>query len=531
MKRYQIITSIGLLFAAAFPLNAEEAPTAQSKQTAPKSVKITDAKLGSINYGVESLEYWLKKMHPGDTRRAAALERDHRKLAVRFQRIPITATDQYKFVARRIDSIGAKIKAKATQQEQPPSTPTIKTVAQRSKVLVSPEPIQATKPVSAAADNATAKPHRNLYTLLPRIAALEKDVNALADGVPINRASATLDNISKYFKYIPVSKHPDYLSVQSRLQTIDQALSARRPTLNMTSEQMDAFLRNIDETYGNRENVMPSAQRTMLKNRELTAAEVDEFLQKMKSLGEAIDRDAKTLQKIYALTGKGQRWVNWMKTGSIEELKQQVAALTKSIDNEVANTIRDVRGKNQLDPAKSPYAFKGAAREKNLAYYQKTLRTMEQAAKFANGMGIENPWQSRQQELQTLIDSYNKKVVAVKATTKLPKEVGTPELHRIAKETLSRDKYGVGKWSKLIVNSKPRELNRDEIKEFNGDFERVVRRWQEFQVTTVEPENGKYYLYYNNIAKFSRAPRTTPVNVWILKKRLKGSEINANQLQ
>ena len=189
----------------------------------------------------------------------------------------------------------------------------------------------------------------------------------------------------------------------------------------------------------------------MLKNRELTAGEVDEFLQKMKSLGKSIERDAPVLQKIYTLTGRGQRWVNWMQTGSIDELKQQVSMLTKNINTEVDNAIRDARGKSQLDPVKAPYAFKGDAREKNLAKYQKTVRTMEQASRLAKGMGIENPWRSRQTELERLIASYSKKAGAVATGVQLPKEVGTPELRQVAEEVLSRKKYGVGKWIKLIV--------------------------------------------------------------------------------
>ena len=78
-----------------------------------RAVKITDAKLGSINYGAESLEYWLKKMKPGDSKRASVLQRDHSKLMARFQRIPNATTEQYKYVAQRMERIGMQIKVKA----------------------------------------------------------------------------------------------------------------------------------------------------------------------------------------------------------------------------------------------------------------------------------------------------------------------------------------------------------------------------------------------------------------------------------
>ena len=47
-------------------------------------------------------------------------------------------------------------------------------------------------------------------------------------------------------------------------------------------------------------------------------------------------------------------------------------------------------------------------------------------------------------------------------------------------------------------------------------------------MTTVEKEDGKLFVYVNNLANFSRAPGTTPINQWILKQRYKRGEISTD---
>jgi len=58
----------------------------------------------------------------------------------------------------------------------------------------------------------------------------------------------------------------------------------------------------------------------------------------------------------------------------------------------------------------------------------------------------------------------------------------------------------------------------------------IVRRWEEYQVTTVEFEDGKYILYYNTLKNFSAAPNPTPINTWILGERAKDGEISKANL-
>ena len=41
---------------------------------------------------------------------------------------------------------------------------------------------------------------------------------------------------------------------------------------------------------------------------------------------------------------------------------------------------------------------------------------------------------------------------------------------------------------------------------------------------------AEYFVYINNLAKFTRAPNPTPIDRWILKQRFKSGEISKDSL-
>ena len=98
MKTAMNLTLCFLILTPPVSIRAEDPP-----------IKITDAKLHSVNYGIDSLEHWVRKAKPGDKRRADGLARDHEKLVTRFSRIPASDTDQYKYVADRLKQLRPSI--------------------------------------------------------------------------------------------------------------------------------------------------------------------------------------------------------------------------------------------------------------------------------------------------------------------------------------------------------------------------------------------------------------------------------------
>jgi hypothetical protein len=123
---------------------------------------------------------------------------------------------------------------------------------------------------------------------------------------------------------------------------------------------------------------------------------------------------------------------------------------------------------------------------------------------------------------------------------RMPQPASTStELHRIAKETLAKPGYGTGKILRLVINSdkvsrekETSEIELDEIDvrlsgdvKLSGTKTTTRYQWEQFQVATAEPVDGKYFIFYNTLKYFSAGVTTTPLNRWLLSERLQGSEI------
>ncbi len=103
------------------------------------------------------------------------------------------------------------------------------------------------------------------------------------------------------------------------------------------------------------------------------------------------------------------------------------------------------------------------------------------------------------------------------------------ELVAIAEEVLKRPEYGY-QWKRLVVNADLQHFDKmtGSIDE-NTSSDLVVSVyhwiWDEFQVTTAEQRDGKWYLYANKLRHFTSGGPTTPTGRWILADRFEGSEI------
>ncbi|WP_395020968.1 hypothetical protein [Dongia sp.] len=103
------------------------------------------------------------------------------------------------------------------------------------------------------------------------------------------------------------------------------------------------------------------------------------------------------------------------------------------------------------------------------------------------------------------------------------------ELVAIAEEVLRRPEYGY-QWKRLVVNADLQHFDKmtGSIDE-NTSSDLVVSVyhwvWDEFQVTTAEQRDGRWYLYANKLRHFTSGGPTTPTGRWILADRFEGSEI------
>lgn len=472
-------------------------------------VKITDAKLHSVNYGIESLQHWISKAKPGDKRRAEGLTRDHEKLSARFSRIPASDTDQYKYVADRLKQLRSAIR-KLTGN------------AENTQVKFAAE--------VAGTETATTRPHPDVINISRSLSAIQRDIPRYNDNARQRvRMRNDVETLKQRFHRIPKSKQADYLAVQKQLAAVETALQPKGGPLNMNDSEVSEYLAAIQKKYG--EELLLPEPRDIMKNRELTAEDVDDIVAKMKAFGENADKDLPKLRRVVEATGQGNYWLEWLQSESIAKLKRNMESIKSVIDRRIDAGLRDAKNRSELDPEKNRYAFSNeSVRKQHEADHARTLRTIQQAIRLEKLLGVPATTSPKLNELNDYLATYKAKAGAASIVRELPAEVGTKEQHAIAREVFGNEKYGVGKTVHVIVNSKTVPRDRIEHKAFSGRLETVVRKWEQFQVTTVEDEGGKLFVYVNDLARFSRAPETTPIGTWIMTQRFKRGEIQRGDI-
>ena len=438
MSRTILITAAvaGLLLLSTTNLVADETV---------KAPTITDAKLGSMRYGGESILYWVEKMKPGDQTTANRLKTDLGKLRSRMQRIKDADAAQLKLLNEYFTAIEKSILAKAGSAKK---------VAASKSAVTKPRPIAELSPQSKGLPPANGNP---------------------AD-----------------------------------------------------------FVNSIQAKYQNGGTVQLPKIRRMLNDNKLSEQEVDQVLADFARYETEVAKDLPTLKKVVETSGQGDYWLRWIGGEAQKAYQQEIRVLQSSIDNKITRAAQDAKNRAELDIEKHNFQFRGTAALNTLKRLDNAIAMIEQAARLEKPFALDGRWSSQKAALVKNTAAYRAKVEQVDSgkSTVLPKEVVNNDLRKVAEAVLRKEKYGIEKWERLIVNSKLMPRERIEHKAFSGRIETIVRQWQEYQVTTVEKDkNGKLYLYHNMIAKFSRGPNTTPIGEWILSKRFKGNAIAKENLK
>lgn len=108
------------------------------------------------------------------------------------------------------------------------------------------------------------------------------------------------------------------------------------------------------------------------------------------------------------------------------------------------------------------------------------------------------------------------------------------ELLKIARETLKKEKYEVGDWKRLVINSDLRTQERREAwysrSGARGEINFYTYKWRQFQVTTAEEVDGEVWLFANTLKFYESGDSTTPVGEWILSRRMETTPILAENV-
>ena len=128
------------------------------------------------------------------------------------------------------------------------------------------------------------------------------------------------------------------------------------------------------------------------------------------------------------------------------------------------------------------------------------------------------------------LEKYQASHTTALSAVRMPAAKSTAaDLIAIAEDVLKRPEYGY-QWKRLVVNAELQHFDKmtGNIDE-NTSSDLVVSVyhwvWDEFQVTTAELRDGKWYLYANRFRNFASGGPTTPTGRWILAERFEGSEI------
>ena len=421
-------------------------PTASlaDKAKPPVKVKITDGKLSTVNYSLESVEYWLKKMQPGDKAMAAKIDRDLLKTIERFRKVKDVHQTQRDAIAKRIQ------KAAATLQTKSP---------------------------------------------------VKRSINNLAMKVPSTNQI--------------VNSKP-----------VDSKLQSSANEREISQQEASAMIIRLQKKYHD-EIPVPKLQ---YKN-ELKAAAVDQFVEEVQSLRTEVAKDLPHVRQLAARHRHARYLLGLLETKTESNIKKSLDNGMRQIDGQVKYVMSFLSNQAKLDPKTNAYAFNNEkTRVKNEEQFARTARTITQLVRLQKLLGLTDTYNAPKVKFEKDLVAWRGKFSEAVAGRKLPKDIDDKELRKIAESVLRKEKYGVGEIETLIINAKKRPGERIEHKSFAGRLETIIRVWEEFQVATVEVENGKYFLYFNTLTKFSRAPRTTPVNEWILSKRIKSGEIARAQV-
>lgn len=484
-------------------------PSQSQAQDTP--IKITNAKLNSINMGLDSAQYWVEKMKAGDSRRATRLTNDLEKLATRFNRIPKSDDEQYKYVQGRFAALASAIGEKS-KQGQP------KTVTTNQNSTSQKQPV-------------AGRPHRNLFTINKQLDKMEA---GLASGISNDPAANSklqkqMEYAKELFKAVPVSRHPDFVSTKKRMDAMTAKLSANNPHSGDIQDP-NKYLNEMRKKYL-QTNELPRAQRAV-DSRGLTSENVAYFVGGIKAFGADLDTDLPKIKAVAASTGTHSDLVSWLEKESITFVKEETEKLKKRVDNLVEGHLQHAAKLAGLDIEKSKYTFvTESVRKNNEGKFERALQTLELVKSLESAFGWDARWSSKNPELEKHIAAYRAKASQAAKVKKLPADIGDKSMTKIAKTTLAIEKYGVGEIERMIVNSKMVPRDRADTRFFNGKLETTIRKWDEFQVCTVEKEDGKLMVYFNTLKKFSRGPSTTPINEWILSVRFKSGEISPEALK
>lgn len=300
----------------------------------------------------------------------------------------------------------------------------------------------------------------------------------------------------------------------------ESAIAGQAAVAQLTTQQINNYVQTMRDKYY---NDLPVVK---FENSELTEEAVTDYITQLTQLSQDLPHDLPIVQQIHESTGQG-KWVReWMEHKIVDQIKSNNQRFNQQVESYVRTPFSVLEKAESLsDKTFSSNYSNENKRLRMESDFARISRILTNAAMLEKATSGGSSYYDAAELVEHRINVWNNKVTTMISGTALPADINDRKLTATAEKILAHKDYGIESWEKLIVNSGIRPGERIDVEFKDDKATKVIRRWQEYQVTTVEEETGKLYLYYNTLKNFSQGPSTTPVNRWILSKRTKGGEI------
>jgi hypothetical protein len=225
------------------------------------------------------------------------------------------------------------------------------------------------------------------------------------------------------------------------------------------------------------------------------------------------------------------------------EIDQNLKTFSSNLELNLKEVTETLSFYDTFDPSDSQHFLWEGRAEKIRADLSSKMTLVSEAAEFDRL--LKRPTQKDKLRLLERVKStaaaYEKKYQQARKMAKMPKPATSDsQLEKIARQTLTNPKYDyVGEIKRLVINTEKvhREkdtgtVNFDKVDvrlggnvKLSGTQTMYHYAWDEFQVATAEPVGDKYYVFYTTLKYFTSGSGTTPLNKWIIGKRVKWNEI------
>ena len=342
-------------------------------------------------------------------------------------------------------------------------------------------------------------------------------------------------------KEMPVTEIQNELFPETKFESI-QFKPAKREQPKTAKEAITA-LDNLRELYD--WSKIPQAL-----NQELSEEKLSQYVQAWQLLHKQMPNDIEWLEDLFekgvdgadnierqTIANRSKTQIDWLKNRLPKQLEDSAKYTRQFMEGCVAPMMwNHIEKAANCDMSNSTMVTNLLARpninQLRNEQIKKVALAFDALQFFDQEMGIDSDWATPKKKFRDMVARYEEKLAQAAEAIQPPQDINNSELSQIAADVLGNKKYSLGKIERIIVNAPKRAFGKDHytIDFSERSIEKSNYRWEEFQAATIEETDGKYYLWYNTLIKYSEGPHTVPTGQWVLGPRHRSAPISQSNI-